>query len=198
MLPKLVSTARKPRPFLMVLSAPSGGGKTTVCAKVLQRLPWLKRCVTATTRAPRQGERNGKDYHFLSAAEFKSRIKAGGFHEWAKVHGNYYGTPRKEIDKALAKGQSLVLIIDVQGGAQVKKKDARAVLVFLLPPSIKALAQRLRGRGQDAPEVLTRRLRDARKELKASAHYDYIVLNDRLDHAVDHVEEIARAARWLA
>jgi guanylate kinase len=198
MLPSLVKTARKPRPFLMVLSAPSGGGKTTVCAQVLERLPWLRRCVTATTRPPRRGEKDGRDYHFLSVAEFKARIRKGGFHEWAQVHGNYYGTPRLEIDQALKKGQSLVLVIDVQGGAQVKHKDKRAVLVFLLPPSLKALEQRLHGRGQDAPEVLARRLKDARKELRASKHYDYLVLNDRLDRAVEHVEEIARAARWLA
>src|SRR3954470_23425675 len=97
MLSSLAKAARKPRPYLMVLSAPSGGGKTTVCDRVTARLPWLKRCVTATTRAPRQGEKNGRDYHFLSRAEFAARLKQGGFYEWAEVHGNLYGTPKREI-----------------------------------------------------------------------------------------------------
>lgn len=196
MLNSLVKAARKPRPFLMVLSAPSGGGKTTVCRRVLARLPWLKRCVTATTRAPRKGEKHGRDYFFLSRDEFKKRIKARGFFEWAQVHGNLYGTPRREVEAALKKGQSLILVIDVQGGAQVKKKNSESVLVFLLPPSFKALEKRLHGRGQDSAAVVARRLKDAKKEVHAAERYDYLVLNDRLDHAVEHVEEIARAIRW--
>lgn len=192
----LVKKAKAPKPFLMVLSAPSGGGKTTVCNRVIRRLSWLKRCVTATTRPPRPGERHGRDYWFLSVEEFKRRVKAKGFYEWAAVHGNYYGTPAREVEQALRKGQSLVLVIDVQGGAQVRKKCARAVLVFLLPPSLEALKRRLSHRGKDKAEVVARRLRGARRELMAAKHYDYIVLNDRLNHAVDHVSEIARAARW--
>ncbi len=192
----LAQAAGRPRPFMLVLSAPSGGGKTTVCNRVLRRLRWLSRCVTATTRPPRRGERHGRDYWFLSPAEFRARVRAGGFYEWARVHGNYYGTPKAEVLKSLRQGRSLVLVIDVQGGAQVKRKSKGAVLVFLVPPSIKALEKRLRGRGQDAPEMVARRLRDARRELKASRDYDYLVLNDSLDHAVDHVSEIASAARW--
>jgi guanylate kinase len=196
MLNSLAKAARRPRPFLMVLSAPSGGGKTTVCSRLLRRLPWLKRCVTATTRPPRKGEKDGRDYFFLSREEFKARVRSRGFYEWAHVHGNLYGTPRREVEEALKRGQSLILVIDVQGGAQVKKKSGDAVLVFLLPPSFQALKKRLEGRGKDAPAVVRRRLEGAKKELRSAKHYDYLVLNDRLDHAVDHVEEIARAARW--
>jgi guanylate kinase len=196
MIRALAKAAREARPFLMVLSAPSGGGKTTVCRQLLKRLPWMKRCITATTRAPRKGEKDGKDYFFLSVEEFKRRIQAKGFYEWARVHDNLYGTPRWEIEEALSKGRSLILVIDVQGGAQVKKKSKDAVLVFLLPPSFEALKTRLTQRGQDAAAVVKRRLKAAQREVLAAKHYDYLVLNDRLDHAVDHVEEIARAARW--
>lgn len=198
MLNVTAKAAKKPRPFLMVLSAPSGGGKTTVCNAMLAKNHWLKRCITATTRAPRKGEKNGKDYFFLSKEEFKRRIRSRGFYEWANVHGNLYGTPRLEIEQALKKGKSLVLVIDVQGGAQVKKKNKKAVLVFLMPPSFSALQKRLSERGQDSAAVVARRLRDAHKEVRASKHYDFVVVNDRLDQAVAHVEEIARANRWRA
>jgi guanylate kinase len=193
---ELIKIAAKPRPFLMVLSAPSGGGKTTVCERLLKKHPWLKRCVTATTRAPRQGEKNGRDYFFLSRDEFRRRARLNGFYEWANVHGQLYGTPRKELESSLKKGQSLVLVIDVQGGAQVKRMRKDAVLVFLLPPSLSALEKRLKSRAQDPAEVIKRRLRDARRELKAAARYDYLVLNKELPRAVAQVAEIAAAARW--
>src|SRR4051812_2955163 len=112
----------KARPFLLVLSSPSGGGKTTVCAEVLKLHPDLKRCVTVTTRAPRGGEKHGRDYLFVSLAEFKRRVKKRDFYEYARVHGNYYGTPKGAVESSLKKGQSLVLVIDVQGGATVKKR----------------------------------------------------------------------------
>ena len=196
MLKEMAKKAMKPKPFLLVLSAPSGGGKTTLCGQLLKSLPWLKRCVTATTRLPRKGEKNGRDYWFLSEAEFKARARARGFFEWARVHGHYYGTPRKEVETSLTKGQSLVLVIDVQGGRQVKRKSDKALLVFLLPPSLAALERRLHARGQDAKEVVARRLRNARREVKQARFYDYVVVNDRLPHAVGHVVDIARAARW--
>jgi guanylate kinase len=181
------------RPFLMVLSAPSGGGKTTVCQAVLQRLPYLQRCVTATTRLPRKGERNGVDYHFLSRAEFEKRLKAGGFYEHAEVHGNLYGTPRAEVEQSLKKGRSLILVIDVQGAAQVRRKQKDVVTVFLLPPSIKELERRLTGRGTDDVAVLRRRLVNAKGELEHAVDYQYWVVNDRLDQAVDEVAAIVVA-----
>jgi guanylate kinase len=191
----LLKLARKPAPFLLVLSAPSGGGKTTVCEHLLQRLPWMKRCITATTRAPRKGEQHGRDYWFLSDSAFKRRIADGGFFEYAQVHGNYYGTPRKEVEAALRKGQSLALVIDVQGGAAVKGQRPDSVLVFLAPPSMAELKKRLYKRATDAPEVLRRRLREAARECAAGARYDYLVVNDDLDLAVGRVEQICQAAR---
>ncbi len=188
--------ASKPRAFLLVLSAPSGGGKTTVCDLALRKLPWLKRCVTATTRAPRKGERHGRDYWFLSHAEFHKRIKAGGFYEWAEVHGNLYGTPKAEVLRALKAGHSLVLVIDVQGAASVARKAKDAVSVFLLPPSLHTLAERLVLRGAHDARDLKRRLREARHEIAQAPLYDYVVVNDQLHKTVEHVTDIARAERW--
>lgn len=196
MIKGLVSQAAKPKPFLLVLSSPSGGGKTTVCAKVLKKLDWLDRCVTATTRSPRPGEKHGRDYHFLSREVFARRVKQGGFYEWATVHGNFYGTPRKELEAALKKGRSQVLVIDVQGAHSVRLRNKDAVLVFLLPPSFGVLEARLKSRGKDHKDEVARRLAEARREMKAAKDYDYLVLNDRLDVAVERVAEIARAARW--
>ncbi len=194
-LAELVARARKPRPFLLVLSAPSGGGKTTVCDRLLKEEPWLKRCVTATTRAPRKGEKHGRDYFFLTPAEFERRMDRGGFFEYAQVHGNYYGTPRKEIEQALRKGQSLVLVIDVQGGAAVKGQNSDSVLVFLVPPSMTALSARLRARGTDTPEVIRQRLREASRELRAGKHYDYLIVNDDLSQAVRQLRAVVQAER---
>jgi guanylate kinase len=191
----LLKRARKPRPFLLVLSAPSGGGKTTACDLLLKRLPWLKRCVTATTRPPRGGEKNGRDYWFLSEPEFKQRVAEGGFFEYAQVHGNYYGTPRKEVEAALKKGQSLVLVIDVQGGAAVKGKRSDSVLVFLAPPSMKELKRRLLGRGEDSDAVMRRRLREAARECEAGLQYDYLIINDDLKETVEDLAQVCLATR---
>jgi guanylate kinase len=191
----LLRRARKPRPFLLVLSAPSGGGKTTACDLLLKRLPWLKRCITATTRKPRGGEKNGRDYWFLSEAEFKRRVAEGGFFEYAQVHGNYYGTPRKEVEAALKKGQSLVLVIDVQGGAAVKGRRNDSVLVFLAPPSMKELKRRLKGRGEDSDAVMRQRLREAARECDAGLQYDYLIINDDLDETVEDLAQVCLATR---
>jgi guanylate kinase len=185
----------KPAPFLLVLSAPSGGGKTTVCGLLLKRLPWLKRCVTATTRAPRPGERNGRDYWFLSEAEFKRRVAEGGFFEYAQVHGNYYGTPAREVGDALRRGKSLVLVIDVQGGAAVKGRRKDSVLVFLAPPSMAELRRRLARRGTDEPAAMRRRLREAARECAAGAQYDYLIINDDLDKTVEDLAQVCLVAR---
>ena len=191
----LLRRARKPRPFLLVLSAPSGGGKTTACDLLLKRLPWLKRCVTATTRAPRGGEKNGRDYWFLSEDEFKQRVAEGGFFEYAQVHGNYYGTPRKEVEAALKKGQSLVLVIDVQGGAAVKGRRNDSVLVFLAPPSMQELKRRLKGRGEDSDAVMRRRLREAARECDSGLQYDYLIINDDLNETVEELAQVCLATQ---
>ncbi len=184
---------KKPRPFLLVLSAPSGAGKTTVCQGLLKRHPGLKRCVTATTRPPRGGERDGRDYYFLSPARFRRLLKAGGFYEHALVHGHHYGTPRGAVEQSLRRGRSLVLVIDVQGGLAVKRLRRDSVLVFLLPPSLGELKRRLRSRGTDSPGEIRRRLANARGELEAARRYDYLVVNGELEEAVDQVSAIYRA-----
>jgi len=193
-LKQLLKRARS-APFLLVLSAPSGGGKTTACGLLLKRLPWLKRCVTATTRPPRKGERNGHDYWFLSEGEFKRRVAEGGFFEYAQVHGNYYGTPTREVGAALRGGQSLVLVIDVQGGAVVKGRRKDSVLVFLAPPSMAELKRRLARRGTDTPAVMRRRLREAARECSAGEQYDYLIINDELDETVEALAQVCLAAR---
>lgn len=194
-LQKLLKKARKPSPFLLVLSAPSGGGKTTVCNRLLQRLPWLKRAVTATTRKPRAGEQDGRDYWFLTQAEFRRRVAEGGFFEYAQVHGNYYGTPRKEVEASLRKGQSLVLVIDVQGGAAVKGRRPDSLMVFLVPPSMGELKRRLFARGTDEPEAMRRRLREAARECDAGLGYEYLIINDDLDETVEALAQVCLGAR---
>lgn len=194
-LARLLRLGRRPSPFLLVLSAPSGGGKTTVALRVLRRLKWMRRCVTATTRAPRPGERQGRDYRFLAPEEFARRAAAGGFYEHARVHGHDYGTPAREVEAALARGRSLLLVIDVQGGAAVKARRPDSVLVFLAPPSLSELRSRLRKRATDSPSDLRRRLRGAARECAAGERYDYLVINDDLDSAVEAVSEICRASR---
>jgi guanylate kinase len=194
-LKQLLKRARKPSPFLLVLSAPSGGGKTTACERLLKRLPWLKRCVTATTRPPRGGERNGRDYWFMSEAEFKRRVAEGGFFEYAQVHGNYYGTPAREVEAALKLGKCLVLVIDVQGGAAVKGRRKDSVLVFLAPPSMAELKRRLATRGTDSPSAMRRRLREAARECAAGLHYDYLLINDDLDETVEALAQVCFSAR---
>ncbi len=191
---RLLALAR-PKPFLLVLSAPSGGGKTTVCNLLLKRLPWMTRCVTATTRPPRPGERDGVDYYFLSEAAFKRRVAEGGFFESAQVHGHHYGTPAREVRQALAQGRSLALVLDVQGGAAVKGRVKDSVLVFLAPPSMAELKRRLTGRGTDTPAAMRRRLREAARECDAGAGYDYLIINDDLDETVDALAQVCQAAR---
>ena len=194
-LKKILNRARTPSPFLLVLSAPSGGGKTTACELLLKKLPWMKRCVTATTRPPRKGERDGRDYWFLSEAEFKRRVALGGFFEYAQVHGNYYGTPAREVEAALNRGQSLVLVIDVQGGAAVKGRRKDSVLVFLAPPSMAELKRRLARRGTDSPAAMRRRLREAARECAAGLRYDYLIINDDLDETVEALAQVCFGAR---
>jgi guanylate kinase len=194
-LEKLLAKARKPQPFLLVLSAPSGGGKSTVCDLLLKRLPWMRRCVTATTRAPRGRERDGRDYHFLSEEEFARRVSEKGFYEHARVHGNRYGTPKKEVEEALAKGRNLALVIDVQGGAAVKRRRKDSVLVFLAPPSMAVLKRRLEGRGTDSPESVARRLKEADAECAAGLKYDYLIINDDLETTVEALAQVCQAAR---
>jgi guanylate kinase len=185
----------KPHGLLIVLSAPSGAGKTTICDALLAGDKRLAQSISATTRAPRRGERNGRDYHFLNEAEFKRLIRARGFIEWAAVHGHRYGTLKAEVARKQRAGRDVVLVIDVQGGLAVKRRYPSAVLIFVKPPSFQTLAERLRGRGTDAPEVIRTRLSHAKWEMSLAAKYDFIVINKKLQDAVRDVHAIIAAER---
>ncbi|MBB4638737.1 guanylate kinase [Longimicrobium terrae] len=177
-------------PFPLVLSAPSGAGKTTIAGRLRERRADVVFSVSATTRSPRPGERDGVHYHFVDVDEFRRMIAGGELLEHAEVHGNFYGTPRSELRRAHAAGAFLLLDIDVQGAAQVRAAVPEAVLVFILPPSGRVLVQRLTGRGSEADEAVRRRLRNARDEIAEAPRFDHVVLNDELDHAVADVEAI--------
>lgn len=180
-------------PFLLVLSSPSGGGKTTIARALLQARSDVGYSVSATTRAPRSGERDGLDYHFLSAPEFERRVAAGEFLEHATYGGNRYGTLRSEIDRVLGGGRHAVLDIEVEGARQVMERMPNAVRVFVLPPSAKVLVERLRGRDTETPEARRIRLARAADELLAVTEYDYVVINEHLRDAVNEVAAILDA-----
>ena len=167
---------------LIVVSGASGTGKTTLCRYLIDDLG-LAFSVSATTRAKRPGEVEGKDYYFLSPEEFSRRVEQGGFLEWAQVHQHRYGTPKQPIMEHLQKGESVLLDLDTQGALQLKKIVPAAVLIFLKPPSLEALKERLRARGTDSEEVIERRFARASQELAESGKYDYIVVNEDLEQA---------------
>ena len=180
-------------PFPVVLSSPSGGGKTTIARQLLRRRDDVGYSVSCTTRSPRAGEVNGVDYHFLSEAEFVERRDGGEFAEWAVVHGRHYGTLKSAVQRVLDGGQHVIMDVDVQGAEQFAKSYPSAVLVFVLPPSVDVLVDRLVSRGSEDRAALLTRLRDARAELHAVDHYDYVVVNDELDTAVATVAAILDA-----
>ena len=179
--------------FPVILSSPSGGGKTTIAKALLARRQDVGYSVSCTTRAPRAGEANGKDYYFLTEQEFIARRVNGDFAESAQVHGLWYGTLRSEVEKVLGSGKHVVLDIDVQGAAQFRRAFPQAVLVFVLPPSGESLLERLRERGTENAAQLTRRLQSAIAELKAVPEYQYVVINDELERAVQRVAGIIDA-----
>lgn len=178
---------------LIVVSGPSGTGKGTICGELLKRHPEISYSISATTRAPREGEQNGVNYYFLQKAEFEQMIAAGELLEWAEVYGNYYGTPLKKIRERLAEGQDVLLEIDTQGALNVKEKMPEGILIFIVPPSLEELERRLRGRGTDAEESIVRRLAQAEKEIGLAKEYNYIVENDRVELALAKVEAIITA-----
>jgi guanylate kinase len=179
---------------LIILSGPSGCGKSTVSARVLARgdLP-LRQSVSVTTRPPRPGERDGVHYHFWTAQRFEQEKQASGFLEWAKVHGQYYGTPRSEVDPYRERGIGVILVIDVQGAAQVRARCPDAVTVFMRTSSWPEYERRLRLRGQDDEAAIALRLANAQKELAQAGEYQFEVLNDDLDTAVERFHTIVKA-----
>lgn len=178
------------RGSLFVISAPSGCGKTTIIKELLKKVPDITLAVSATTRQKRDPEIEGVDYHFISQAEFKKLISSGGFLEWAEVHGELYGTPKKDVEGFLVKGIDVLLDIDVQGATEVRKKYPSAVSIFVLPPSFAELEERLKKRGANTKEEMEKRLTNAREEYVRRHEYDYQVVNDDLEEAVQEVREI--------
>lgn len=179
-------------PQLFVVSGPSGAGKGTLVARVREQLPDLGLTVSATTREPRPGEVDGVSYFFLSPEDFKQRVDAGAFVEWAEVHGHCYGTLVSEVERNHAAGASCILEIDVQGALQVRERFPEAILIFIKPPSMAVLRERLMGRGTECPEDLELRMGNAEQELALADRYDRVVVNDDLDRATEELIDIIR------
>jgi guanylate kinase len=180
---------------VFIISAPSGSGKSTLVARLLRSIPGLRFSVSYTTRAPRGHEKDGESYHFISREEFLNRLKMGEFLECAEVFGNWYGTHISVLEQARAEGKDLVLDIDVQGAAQLKRKIPEAVTIFVLTPSREILEQRLRARSEDSNAVIDRRLRDAAREIQNYSAYDYVLINDNLAESDEILASIVRAER---
>lgn len=180
---------------LFVVSAPSGAGKTTLLQRLLAGTADLEFSVSCTTRPPRPGEVDGRDYFFISEEAFRRRVEAGDFLEWAVVHGHRYGTSRRVVEEAWRRGKDVVLDIDVQGALQVRRRLPEAILIFILPPSRAELERRLRNRGTDGEEVIRQRLRNAAGEVEHVFEYDYVIINRELEVAVGDLQAVIRACR---
>jgi guanylate kinase len=180
---------------LLVLSAPSGGGKTTVSQEVIARTPGLTRAITYTTRPRRPGEENGRDYHFLDEATFERKREQGEFLEWAVVHGYRYGTARRDVEERCEAGLDVLLVIDYQGAATLRRQQVDAIYVFLLPPSLDVLEQRLRLRNADDETTLRARLAAAPHEMAQYHWYDYVIINEDLEVATQQLQAIVLADR---
>jgi guanylate kinase len=194
-----MSSSSRPLPFkglAVVVSAPSGTGKTTLLKRLRRRMPEAEFSVSCTTRRPRRGEKDRRDYHFLSERTFRSMAARDGFLEWAEVYGKCYGTPRRPALRALASGKTVLFDVDHQGAEKLRRAfGASCIMVLLLPPGAAELRRRMRGRGGMAPDAMRRRLREAHLAAAAFRHYDYVLINDDLDHCVTMLHLLVRAAR---
>ena len=173
--------------LIFIVSAPSGSGKTTICNRVLEEVDNLEHSVSLTTRKPRAGERNKKDYHYTSPESFKEEIKKGNLLEWEKNFGYSYGTPKSFVLETIKKGKDVLLNIDVRGARQVKKAFPESILIFIKPPSFEELARRLRTRNTDESCEIEKRLKLAEEELKAESEYDHVVVNEKLEEAINEI-----------
>ncbi|MBQ8132071.1 MAG: guanylate kinase [Bacilli bacterium] len=181
---------------VIVISAPSGAGKDTVVKELMKNNPnsrWVS--VSATSRAPREGEQEGVDYYYLSKEEFEQKIEEGFFLEYTNYAGNYYGTPKKYIQEKVAQGTDVILIIEIEGAANIKKLIPEAVFIFIMPPSLKELVRRLKKRGTETDEKILKRFHTAYKEINEVTKYNYVVVNDKLEDAVNKVESILNAEK---
>jgi guanylate kinase len=186
-----MASAPEKGPKLIVISAPSGAGKTTLCHRLLKDFPELTLSISSTTRAPRGAEKHGQDYFFVSKPEFEAMIQAGRFAEWALVHGNYYGTSKDVIDRAFAAGKSVLLDIDVQGSESLRKSYPRSCYsIFIAPPSLRVLEHRLRARQTDSEESVRRRIKNAEEEMKAMPDFHQVVINDQFEPAYAELHAI--------
>ncbi len=181
---------------LVIISAPSGSGKTTILHALLKAEPGAARSISVTTRDPRPGERHGQDYQFMTRAQFASARRQRTFLECARILGHWYGTPRRPIERALRAGRDVLLVVDIQGARQIRRSGLPATTIFLLPPSWGALRKRLERRGTETPAQIRARLRLAQRELMEVKRYDYAVVNDRLPDAVAAVRTIVKAERF--
>ncbi|MBI5374594.1 MAG: guanylate kinase [Candidatus Schekmanbacteria bacterium] len=176
--------------LLIIVSAPSGSGKTTILNHIISKIPQTKYSISYTTRTKRPGEKEGKHYHFIDNDAFSKKITQGVFLEWARVYDNCYGTSKKDISKLISKGYDVIMDLDTKGACNVKKLFGNAVLIFLLPPSINELNKRLKSRNSDSPDEIKKRIGMAMNEISHIPEYDYVVINDSLTHAVSAIKSI--------
>ena len=185
----------KKKGMIIIVSAPSGAGKTSICDALIKSDKNIVYSVSTTTREPRKGEKNGREYFFVNDSEFKKMVKAKMFVEWAKVHDHFYGTSKKVLEQTINKGKDILLDIDVQGAVKIKKQYKEALMIFITTPSLKVLKERLIKRNKDSMTVIKRRIENAKKELTYLPKYDYLILNDKLDKSIQEVKSVICAER---
>jgi guanylate kinase len=181
---------------IVIVSAPSGAGKTTICNAVIKNSTNIVPSISYTTRPPRQGEKNGKEYFFIDEKSFKKMIKEKKFVEWAKVHSNYYGTSKEFLHKTLETGKNVFLTIDVQGAVNIKKQYPQACMIFIMPPDLKTLEERLKERNKDCEKSIKLRLNNVKQEIKYLKNYEYLVINQNLNKAVNAVKTIIKSLEY--